>query len=108
MTDSVTLATRDRGEGSPVVLLHGLGLDATTWDTFAGALAAAGRRVRRGSLGPRRQPAHELPFDWPVVPSSRREMRRPDPRWWTALSTVDMTTSTGTRRPSSAPSSCRS
>jgi pimeloyl-ACP methyl ester carboxylesterase len=43
----VTLAYRGFGpsEAVPVLLLHGMGDDARTWDRFAGELAAAGRQA---------------------------------------------------------------
>ena len=39
------LSYRDSGAGPPVVLLHGGASSAATWDRFAAALAAAGRRT---------------------------------------------------------------
>lgn len=43
----VALGHRTTGSpnGLPVVLLHALGEDATTWDRFAAELAAAGRHA---------------------------------------------------------------
>lgn len=43
----VNIAYRDRGgdDPIPVVLVHGMGGDSGTWDSFASALTTAGRRV---------------------------------------------------------------
>ena len=45
--DGLTLGFRETGEPGvrPVVLLHALGSKASTWDTFAAELAAAGRHA---------------------------------------------------------------
>jgi pimeloyl-ACP methyl ester carboxylesterase len=45
--DGLTLAYRGFGpaEAVPVLLLHGMGDDARTWDRFAGELASAGRQA---------------------------------------------------------------
>jgi pimeloyl-ACP methyl ester carboxylesterase len=45
--NGIRLACREWGEpdGAPLVLLHGLGSDGTSWDGTAPALAAAGHRV---------------------------------------------------------------
>lgn len=45
--DGLTLAYREAGtpEPTPVLLLHGMGSSARTWDRFAGELAAAGRHA---------------------------------------------------------------
>ncbi len=44
-TQTVRLAYRDRGEGSPVLLLHGFGASSYTWRHVEPALVAAGHRV---------------------------------------------------------------
>lgn len=55
---------RDRGEGPPVLLLHGGASDGATWDSFADVLVARGRRVivpdLRGHGGTSRAPTYPL------------------------------------------------
>lgn len=45
VTGGLTIGYRETGTGNPVVLLHALGSQASTWDTFATALAGQGRRA---------------------------------------------------------------
>ncbi|MFE0020243.1 alpha/beta fold hydrolase [Amycolatopsis sp. NPDC059021] len=62
----LTIGFREFGDpaGQPVVLLHGLGSSAATWDTFAAALAEAGRRAialdARGHGGSSRPGSYSL------------------------------------------------
>jgi len=48
--DGMKVHYRDEGSGDPVLLLHGTGASLHTWDAWAGALTAAGRRVVRLDL----------------------------------------------------------
>jgi 3-oxoadipate enol-lactonase len=166
--DGVTIGYRENGavEDHPVVLLHALGSDASTWDRFAAVLATAGRqaialdlrghgtssradeyslqlmvddvvrfldhrrlaridlvghsmggavatllagqhpdRVRRLVVEDAPPPSHETPaddawpepperppepvaFDWAVVRPIVRQVRTPDPLWWSRLASV--------------------
>jgi len=161
--NGVTIGYREAGSGFPVLLLHALGSDASTWDEFARALAGAGRsaialdlrghgassrtgtydlyamaddvvrfldhrgldqvdlvghsmgggvamlltglhphRVRRLVIEDAPPPPHEpivddpwlsipdeppepVPFDWAVMLPVVRQVRTPDPRWWSRL-----------------------
>ena len=68
---ALTIAYRETGAeaASPVILLHGMGSKASTWDAFAEALADAGRRAialdARGHGGS--SPAPEYSFDLMVA-----------------------------------------
>ncbi len=48
--DGMSVHFRDEGSGPPIVLLHGTGSSLHTWDTWAAAFNAAGRRVVRLDL----------------------------------------------------------
>nr|WP_296777686.1 alpha/beta hydrolase [Rhodococcus sp. (in: high G+C Gram-positive bacteria)] len=62
----VAIAYRDTGGGNdvPVVLVHGMGGDAGTWDRFAAALTAADRRVISVDLRGHGRSAHTADYSF--------------------------------------------
>lgn len=63
----VAIAYRDTGESTqscPVVLVHGMGGDSGTWDRFAAALTAAGRRVITVDLRGHGRSAHTADYSF--------------------------------------------
>ncbi|KZE99557.1 MAG: alpha/beta hydrolase [Rhodococcus sp. (in: high G+C Gram-positive bacteria)] len=68
--DGVRIAFRDTGgvdsrrDFCPVVLVHGMGGDSGTWDRFASALTAAGRRVVAIDLRGHGRSAHTTDYSF--------------------------------------------
>ncbi|MDJ0392683.1 alpha/beta hydrolase [Rhodococcus sp. G-MC3] len=62
----VAIAYRDTGRSDrvPVVLVHGMGGDAGTWDRFAAALTVAGRRVISVDLRGHGRSAHTADYSF--------------------------------------------
>ena len=94
---AVRLAHRvtDGPAGPPVVLLHGLGETAGTWERFALELAGSrtsialdlrghGASPRPGvyTVDPPARPPGPLNFDWELVAPMRRALRAPNPLSW--------------------------
>ena len=118
----------------PLVLLHGMPSDGSTWAGIAPELTAGYRVVApvatlfaeryparlaglilvdspppdgSGAFDPGPRPDGDLPYDWAVVPAILAQLNDPDPAWWAELPAISAPTLViGGGSTSPVPSSC--